>query len=311
MEHARNNSDSFKVIDINAAEYKGTSNTLPNPVLVIKQSEQLQTHCFQIEVQNFIGSRKKTITGDTNPLNLQSDTIQSRSLSKVFGDRGSKVMFANLFDELAEYFPKDRMIRLQDLIYNSNKVENWKSLRKLNQATCARDCFRVLRDEELFTYENVIFVQYLLKTTHCEELYTQCVEYAKTQKALCFYEAPTENGYKNVRFHVGGNLSDYTTEDIQKIKETVAVILKCTEDDIIMSGIYQATSFFVVISIKQEYKRKLISMVTSDKEKLIGLNIDYFIVDFKTVYLGIPNVKYFWNKLFICSLQTDKTLSTC
>lgn len=52
-------------------------------------------------------------------------------------------------------------------------------------------------------------------------------------------------------------------------------------------------------------------MVTSDKEKLIGLNIDYLIVDFKTVYLGIPKVKYFWNKLFICSLQTDKTLSTC
>lgn len=78
-----------------------------------------------------------------------------------------------------------------------------------------------------------------------------------------------------------------------------------------MSGIYQATRFVVVISIKQEYKRKLISMVTSDKEKLIGLNIDYFIVDFKTVYLGIPKVKYFWNKLFICSLQTDKTLSTC
>lgn len=82
-------------------------------------------------------------------------------------------------------------------ILDSNKVENWKSLRKLNQATCARDCFRVLRDEELFTYENVIFVQYLLKTTHCEELYTQCVEYAKTQKALCFYEAPTGNLYEN------------------------------------------------------------------------------------------------------------------
>lgn len=60
------NSDSFKVIDIHAAEYKGTSDTLPNPVLVIKQSEQLQTHCFQIEVQNFIGSCKKTITINTN-----------------------------------------------------------------------------------------------------------------------------------------------------------------------------------------------------------------------------------------------------
>lgn len=78
-----------------------------------------------------------------------------------------------------------------------------------------------------------------------------------------------------------------------------------------MSGIDQATSFFVVISIKQEYKRKLISMATSDKEKLIGLNIDYFIVDSKTVYLGIPKVNDFLNTLFICPLQTDKILSTC
>lgn len=52
-----------------------------------------------------------------------------------------------------------------------------------------------------------------------------------------------------------GNLSDYTTEDTQKIKETVAVILKCTADNILMSGLYQATSFLVVISIKQELKR--------------------------------------------------------
>lgn len=51
-------------------------------------------------------------------------------------------------------------------------------------------------------------------------------------------------------------------------------------------------------------------MVTSDKEKIIGLNIDYFIVDFKTVYLEIPKVKDFLNKLFICPLQTDEILST-
>lgn len=41
-------------------------------------------------------------------------------------------------------------------------------------------------------------------------------------------------------------------------------------------------------------------MVISDKEKFIGLNIDYFIVDFKIVYLEILKVKDFLNKLFIC-----------
>lgn len=57
------NSDSFHKIDANAQEYKGTSNSLPRPVLVIKQCEKLQTNSFQIEAQNFIGSCKKIIQG--------------------------------------------------------------------------------------------------------------------------------------------------------------------------------------------------------------------------------------------------------
>lgn len=80
---------------------------------------------------------------------------------------------------------------------DSDRVENLESLRKSNQANCARDCVRVLRNEELFTYDNVIFVQYLLKITHCEERNAQCVNNAKTQNALCFYEAPTGNLYEN------------------------------------------------------------------------------------------------------------------
>lgn len=55
--------DSFKEIDINADDYKGTSISLPYPVLVVKKSEQLQTSCFQIEVRNYIGSCKKSIRG--------------------------------------------------------------------------------------------------------------------------------------------------------------------------------------------------------------------------------------------------------
>lgn len=295
----KQNSDSFKVIDINAEEYKGTSNTLPHPVLVIKQSE-LQTHCFRLEVQNFIGNCEKTIQGDINLGILLSDNRNSRTLSKVFSDRGSKVMFANLFDQIAEGFPKDQIRRLQDLIYNSHKVDNKESLRTLYETNSARDCFRILRDEELFTSENVIFVQYLLKTAYCEDLNAKCVEYARRQNALCFYEGPAENGFKNVKFHVEGNISDYSKEDIKKIKDTVAVILKCTADDISISGICQATSFFVVISIKAKYKRNLLSLVASDREKICRLNIDYFIVDStfvrltrgkETDWLSQPQVK--------------------
>lgn len=55
--------DSFKEIDINADDYKGTSISLPHPVLVVKKSKQLQKNSFQIEVRNFIGSCKKSLRG--------------------------------------------------------------------------------------------------------------------------------------------------------------------------------------------------------------------------------------------------------
>lgn len=60
--------DTFEVIDINAEKYKGTSNSLPSPVLVVKEVVELETCCFQIEVQNFIGSCKRVIPGKKSSL---------------------------------------------------------------------------------------------------------------------------------------------------------------------------------------------------------------------------------------------------
>lgn len=59
-----NNPNTFEAIDINAKKYKGTSNSLPDPVLVINQSvDELETCCFQIKVKNFIGNCKRIIPG--------------------------------------------------------------------------------------------------------------------------------------------------------------------------------------------------------------------------------------------------------
>lgn len=280
--------DSFKEIDINADDYKGTSISLPYPVLVVKKSEQLQTSCFQIEVRNYIGSCKKSIRGDIYLETPIAVAHRYHTLSSLYNDRGASVIFANLFDELAEAFPNDQITRLQDLIRFSGKV---KDLTSLKQANCARDCFRILNDENLFTNVDVIFVQYLLKTTHCDKLYRKCYEYARSQKALCFYEMPTENGFSKVKFHVKAHLPDYTTKQIEIIKDTVAAILGCTTAGIFVSGYDHSTSFFVVLSIRQLYLRKLFAMEEQEKEKLTGLNIDYFIVDFITVYINRPNEK--------------------
>lgn len=67
----------------------------------------------------------------------------------------------------------------------SKKVNNIKSL---NEARSARDCIRILDSENLFSKSDVMFVQFLLIRTECEELENKCVEYAKGQRALGFYE---------------------------------------------------------------------------------------------------------------------------
>lgn len=56
----------YEILDVNADEYKGSLNSLPHPVLVIKQTERLKTHCFKIDVHNFIGTCSRIISGDKN-----------------------------------------------------------------------------------------------------------------------------------------------------------------------------------------------------------------------------------------------------
>lgn len=59
-----NNSETFEPINVNAAEYKGTLNTFPHPVLVIKHVEKMENYSFEIEVKNLIGKVKKKIQGN-------------------------------------------------------------------------------------------------------------------------------------------------------------------------------------------------------------------------------------------------------
>lgn len=58
---SENNSDTFTTLDENAEEYSGTSHSVPHSVLVVKLKEHLKNNKYQIEVQNFVGGRRKKI----------------------------------------------------------------------------------------------------------------------------------------------------------------------------------------------------------------------------------------------------------
>lgn len=61
-----NNEDEFRRIDVDAEEYRGTTNYLPHPKLVVKDRNLLENNCFQIEVSNFVGSTVAIITGEND-----------------------------------------------------------------------------------------------------------------------------------------------------------------------------------------------------------------------------------------------------
>lgn len=82
-----------------------------------------------------------------------------------------------------------------------------------------------------------------------------------------------------------GNLTEYSTKQVKKIKETVAAILECSPEEIIVIGYCPSNSFFVVLSIKDAYLSKLLKIGHSDKYKLSKLNIDYLIIDLFIFYI--------------------------
>lgn len=76
-------------------------------------------------------------------------------------------------------------------VKNKSSIENADSTRK---------CLRVLKDENLFTPTDVIFVQFLCRESNCSAQYEKCLEYAQDKKALCFYEKQTGTFY--YRYHI-------------------------------------------------------------------------------------------------------------
>lgn len=54
----------------------------------------------------------------------------------------------------------------------------------------------------------------------------------------------SENGFKNVRFHIDANLHHFSFEDETKMKETVANIVGCSIEDVRVNGYIRSTSFF-------------------------------------------------------------------
>lgn len=80
-------------------------------------------------------------------------------------------------------------------------------------------------------------------------------------------------------------MNDYTKENIQRIVTIVAAILDCKVEDIVVNGYRNSASFILVLLIKEGHTSKLSAMNDQDRLKLMKLNIDFLIVDGRTIRL--------------------------
>lgn len=92
-----------------------------------------------------------------------------------------------------------------------------------------------------------------------------------------------------MKFHIQGDINNYSKEQIEFIREEVAAMLECDDGDILENGAMEALSFMLLLSIKETYTHKLFTLGKQDRLKLRKLNIDYFIVDKETIILESEN----------------------
>ncbi|XP_062572223.1 uncharacterized protein LOC134234179 [Saccostrea cucullata] len=210
--------EDFQPIDVHDSTYRGSTVSLPQPVLIVHEYSKKQGQQFQISVSNFIGETKEVII-----------------------DQGAII---------------------EDALSKCNSL---------------REVLGILIQEGLFSNCDVILVQYVLRRIGCVDLYKRCYKYAKDWEALCFFESQPENGYTAVRFHICGNFKEYSKEDIYSIRDTVANMLECSKEYVVISGIEHDKSFVVVLSIKEEYTFALLSNAQDILKHLCFLNVDYLV----------------------------------
>lgn len=110
-----------------------------------------------------------------------------------------------------------------------------------------------------------------------------------------------------MQFHIQGDLTSYTKEDIYGIVVTVAAILKCYPEDIRVNGLKRSESVMLILSIKKTYSCKLSFLNIPDWMRLVELGIDYLILDKDKIILKKPQGMIFFN--YWKSLPSSSTFS--
>lgn len=102
-------------------------------------------------------------------------------------------------------------------IADSSKID----LSSLEAADSPFECLALLFEPLVLSRFDVVFLQFLLKTLHCEELYSKCWEFASRQHTLCFRES-----LSGIRIHLSSLFSFSFNRDILLFQKGSSNVLK-------------------------------------------------------------------------------------
>lgn len=275
--------DTFTPIDVNAEVYKGTSNSLPCPVLVVKQKKLSENKCFQIEVYNFVGRSITKISGNVSLAVLDTQrTAEGDISSYVFNTNGSTVRFNDLRRNLI------KGLRSTDLQELKDSLEGLTRERKLfRNVKTISEFFRQLLDEGIFKERDVVILQYLMRAINRPDLEEMCIEYArKDHQALCYFEDPKVREKPKVYLHVVDDMEKYRSLD--SLLQTVACIIGCTSKDIEIVGVRPDSSFIIIVALRMDLLNILKDASPLNLTKLVRYNVDWIQIEDKIVNINYP-----------------------
>ncbi|XP_062595362.1 uncharacterized protein LOC134256696 [Saccostrea cucullata] len=276
------NNHGFTPIDVNREEYKGTSNNIPKPVLCIKHVP-LQNRIFQIEVQNFIGTTKMQIPGERKPCSQEKMSYPKvvNGLTEIFRKNGTSIRFSDLLIDLIKEISDEELVSLK-------RIATVTSSMKLSEGygKTVDDFFTYLLKKDIFNERNVIMIQYLMRRIQRLQLELKCIEYAKNEKEnLCYFEEtkPAEDGKTHVKLHVNDNIEQFTNMD--SLLATVAAIANCERSSIEIVGLRPASSFIIVISMKEDSAKRLRQKSPHELVALMMYKVDWIEIENEPIYI--------------------------
>ncbi|XP_062566132.1 uncharacterized protein LOC134228497 [Saccostrea cucullata] len=266
--------DTFQPINLHEETYRGTTISLPNPLLIVKNfnnSKYLET--YSVEVTNFIGIKVVTtqdvLTGEQLTEENNDELLDGANLV-IYKDSGAKIRFNNLRRALIKGISEQEMTILKDTLKEMGSLD----IESLNSGKSVTEFVNVLKYKKVFTDRDVITMQYLMRVIERPDLEKKCIDYATSRKErLCYFQEENHtDGCTLVKLHVMDDIENFTKLD--SLIETVAAIVECDPKFIKVVGILRENSFNVVLEVEKKLAQSLLSKTANEMLKLAEYKVD-------------------------------------